>query len=427
MSPARRPGPSGRYEQWPRQRPRRRGPGPKRAGGRKPFGATWWGREWVEALQERASLDPNRLPRGRTYARQGAVGALDVGPGEVTAPVQGSRRTPYQARVRVRVFSEQEWGTVLDALATQAGHAAALLEGELLPEVVGDVRAVGLDLLPGTGEVQPRCSCPDWADPCKHAAAVCYLVADELDRDPFQLFLLRGKSREELLAGVRAWRRQSDSAASERLDPVTSSAEWEGDSGMVAREVWHRDAVLDAPAPHLPAPPRRPGKPTLLLDAAPNGSGLDARTLMALAADAARRAWSLATGGDGGTDLSFEQDCARWATAIVEGALSPVDVDELACRAGLDRRTLLLHALAWQTGGRGGLDALLDVWDPGPSELASGRDQLGAASRVSHNRVTSGDRQLRLGREGAWFPYRKVRGSWQPEKGPTAFPEGPED
>jgi uncharacterized Zn finger protein len=62
---------------------------------------------------------------------------------------------------------------------------------------------VGLDLLPGPGEVQPRCSCPDWADPCKHAAAVCYLVADELDRDPFLLFLLRGKGRDELLAGVR--------------------------------------------------------------------------------------------------------------------------------------------------------------------------------------------------------------------------------
>ncbi|MDA8317473.1 MAG: hypothetical protein M0010_20245, partial [Actinomycetota bacterium] len=88
---------------WPEHRPRRPGPGQRRPG-RRPFGATWWGRAWVDALEGRASLDPNRLPRGRTYARGGAVGDLVLTAGQITAPVQGSRRTPYRVTVRVRTF-----------------------------------------------------------------------------------------------------------------------------------------------------------------------------------------------------------------------------------------------------------------------------------------------------------------------------------
>jgi hypothetical protein len=225
------------------------------------------------------------------------VGELDVTAGEVRAPVQGSQRTPYEVRVRVKRFSDEEWAAVTDALARQVGHAAALLEGELLPDVAGDVRAVGLDLLPGAGEVQPRCSCPDWADPCKHSAAVCYLVADELDRDPFLLFLLRGKSRDELLAGVRQRRggsgtRTPSSMAAGSDFPV--GAGWDEDAGVVAREAWSGDAPSWSATEPLPAPPRHAGRPVLLLDEEPSGSEVDAGALGGLAADAARRpgSWS---------------------------------------------------------------------------------------------------------------------------------------
>jgi uncharacterized Zn finger protein len=186
------------------QEDRRPAAGPRRRRGG--FGLTWWGDAWVTALEERARLDPNRLPRGRSYARGGTVGELAIGPGEVRAAVQGRRARPYQVRVRVRVLDADEWDRVLDAVAAQIGHAAALLDGELLPEVADDVRSAGTDLLPGPGELQPRCSCPDWADPCKHAAAVCYLVAGALDADPFSLLLLRGRRRDEVLAGLRARR-----------------------------------------------------------------------------------------------------------------------------------------------------------------------------------------------------------------------------
>ena len=171
------------------------------------FGRTWWGRAWLEALEQRARLDPDRLPRGRDYARSGAVGDLTLAPGEARAQVQGRKTEPYQVRIRVRRFTEDEWDRVLEAISARLGHAAALLDGELPPEIADDVAAAGLDLLPGGGELGPRCSCPDDADPCKHSAAACYLLTDALDTDPFALFLLRGRTRDQVLAGIRTRRR----------------------------------------------------------------------------------------------------------------------------------------------------------------------------------------------------------------------------
>ena len=176
---------------------------PRRKPRRTTFGSTWWGRAWVEALEHRARLDPNRLPRGRSYARWNMVSRLAVDRGEVRAAVQGSRAQPYAVRVRVRQFGDDEWEQVFAAIASRAANAAALLDGELDPGVAEAAAAAGVDLLPGAGELQPRCSCPDWADPCKHSAAVCYLVADQLDADPFALFRLRGRDREQVMAGVR--------------------------------------------------------------------------------------------------------------------------------------------------------------------------------------------------------------------------------
>src|SRR5438105_171057 len=97
---------------------------------RRTFGHTWWGKAWIDALEQRARLDPNRLPRGRTYARQDRVGDLTVSPGFVEAPVQGSRRQPYTVMIRVRPFTVAEWDRVLDAIAGRAAHAAALLAGD---------------------------------------------------------------------------------------------------------------------------------------------------------------------------------------------------------------------------------------------------------------------------------------------------------
>ena len=230
---------------------------------------TWWGRAWVDALEQRARLDPNRLPRGRDYAREGAVGELVLAPGEARAQVQGRRMSPYDVRVRVRRFTDDEWDQVLDAICAQLGRAAAMLDGELPPQVAGDVASAGLDLLPGAGEVGPRCTCPDDADPCKHSAAVCYLVADALDAVPFTVLLLRGRTRDEVLAGLRARRRRVAAARPGTPGPAdgrdvagAAGSGAAGDAADGARQVPAdpgvdaRAALLSGAAPGpVPVPP----------------------------------------------------------------------------------------------------------------------------------------------------------------------------
>ncbi|MEO6629461.1 MAG: hypothetical protein ABIP03_12950, partial [Aquihabitans sp.] len=95
------------------------------------FGSTWWGKAWSEALEGRAGLDPNRLPRGRTYARQERVNRLELEAGKITALVRGSRVLPYKVTIGVRTFDDATWDRLAAAIARKAGHAAALLDGEL--------------------------------------------------------------------------------------------------------------------------------------------------------------------------------------------------------------------------------------------------------------------------------------------------------
>lgn len=326
-------------------------PAAKGPGSRRPFGATWWGRAWLEALEQRARLDPGRLSRGRSAARRGSVVELTVSPGEVEAVVQGSRVTPYQVTVRIRAFSSAEWDSVLEVVSAQIGRVAALLDGELPPEVIDDVRDAGLELLPGAGEVLTHCTCPDFAVPCKHSAAVCYLIADSLDDDPFALLLLRGRRKDELLATLRT-RRGSTAAPvlAPRTPPPTgipaiaAFARYLSPAAPPTQD--DRSAAGSVPVPAPPRPLAAPGVPAAVrvLDP-PRSSGVDVRDLVALATDAAQRAWELASGdGDGGLNLTFEQDLARRASK----ALGTPDLADLAHRAGITARQLTTWAVAWR-------------------------------------------------------------------------------
>ncbi|GAA1026723.1 SWIM zinc finger family protein [Virgisporangium ochraceum] len=170
------------------------------------FGLTWWGQRWIAALETLGRAYANRLPRGRTYARNGSVTDLTVAPGVVTARVHGSRRTPYRVSLRIPVFTDPQWTAATHALARQLRHAAALLDGRMPEDIDETLDAVGLSLFPAARELITTCSCPDEANPCKHVAAVHYTLAHTFDADPFLLPALRGRDRTALLAALRAAR-----------------------------------------------------------------------------------------------------------------------------------------------------------------------------------------------------------------------------
>lgn len=170
---------------------------------RRDFGLTWWGQRWIAALEAMGTGYAGRLSRGRTYARKGTVSDLVIGAGTVAASVQGSRARPYRVTLRLRTFPDDTWQAVTAALADAVAHSAALLDGRMPEDIDETLAGCGVSLFPRPGELATRCSCPDVANPCKHVAAVHYLLAETFDADPFLLTTLRGRDRAELLAGLR--------------------------------------------------------------------------------------------------------------------------------------------------------------------------------------------------------------------------------
>jgi len=165
-------------------------------GGR--FGESWWARRWIAVL-EGFNIGA-RLQRGRSYARRGQVLSITIGKGTVSASVQGSRPRPYKVQIKIAALSKAEWKRLTDALGAKALFVAKLLAGEMPQDIEEAFHAADLSLFPGKSrDLETECSCPDWSNPCKHIAAVYYLLGEEFDRDPFLIFKLRGMEREELI------------------------------------------------------------------------------------------------------------------------------------------------------------------------------------------------------------------------------------
>ena len=177
-------------------------------GGEGEPGATWWSRRFIELL-ESFGLG-SRLERGRGYARGGQVTELEVEPGIVLAKVQGTRYTPYRVRIRARLLSEHQWRRAEKAMAAQALPLAKLLAGQMPRDVEDVLAASKLTLFPASyEELKASCDCPDAESPCKHIAAVLYLLAERFDADPFLIFTWRGRPEDELLDSLRARRGRS--------------------------------------------------------------------------------------------------------------------------------------------------------------------------------------------------------------------------
>ena len=166
------------------------------------IGEQWWSRRFIAVLESYGMS--GRLQRGRSYARRGQVLEFSLSTGKVTARVQGSRPQPYKVSITVLPLTSAQWREVQSRLASQALFRARLLAGEMPAEIEEVFASCGTPLFPrSAGDLDMRCSCPDWSVPCKHLAAVCYVLAEEFDADPFAMLAWRGKGRDDLLAALR--------------------------------------------------------------------------------------------------------------------------------------------------------------------------------------------------------------------------------
>jgi uncharacterized Zn finger protein len=192
-----------RYFSWPESsRPIPVEGGVRARSKRGAIGEQWWSRRFISVLESWGMS--GRLQRGRNYARKGQVIEFKLTQGKVTARVQGSRPQPYTVSIGVLPLTTAQWRAVQRQLASQALFRAKLLAGEMPAEIEEVFAGCGTPLFPRSpADLDMRCSCPDWEVPCKHLAAVCYVLAEAFDDDPFQMLAWRGKAREELLAALR--------------------------------------------------------------------------------------------------------------------------------------------------------------------------------------------------------------------------------
>jgi uncharacterized Zn finger protein len=208
----------------PPSRPRPVEGGLKARSRRGAIGETWWSRRFIDLLE--SFRLGGRLDRGRRYARAGQVLDLQVAAGLVSAWVQGSRVRPYRVRLETPVLAPSAWERVEQAMAGRAAFAARLLAGEMPQDIEETFAAAGVSLFPASPRnLASSCSCPDWSNPCKHVAAVYYLLAEAFDDNPFLIFAWRGRTRSELLGRLRALR-GSDTSPAEA--PGTSGADGPG-------------------------------------------------------------------------------------------------------------------------------------------------------------------------------------------------------
>lgn len=171
------------------------------------FSRTWWGKRFIEALEE--FTDSARLGRGRSYASNGRIIEYKIDRNKINATVRGSinpyfgvyKEPIYDTTIEITPIDKKNWSKAIQHISSKASFVSKLLINEIPDNIESAFADLGLHLLPHSQkDFKTNCSCPDWSNPCKHIAGVYYLVASQLDHDPFLLFELRGISKDELQA-----------------------------------------------------------------------------------------------------------------------------------------------------------------------------------------------------------------------------------
>lgn len=191
------------FDYFPPSQPKKVEGGIKAQSQKGGFGKNWWVKRWIAVLE--GFRIGARLNRGKSYARSGQVLSIDIAKGKVKARVQGSRSRPYNVEITVKPLADTDWQRLSTSLNSRPIYAAKLLAGEMPPDIEEVFTQTGLSLFPERyQDLHTYCSCPDATNPCKHIAAVYYLLGEEFDRDPFLIFRLRGQDRQELITALGA-------------------------------------------------------------------------------------------------------------------------------------------------------------------------------------------------------------------------------
>lgn len=420
-----------------------------------------WGNQWISRIEDPGTSygygygssggQDSRMARARTYARKGAVGEITVRPGLISARVQGSRRTPYRCEIHVPELADAEWDRLFEGWSGAAEQVLPeLAHGRLGPQAYDFARRAQVELVPQPGQFTYHCSCPDWGDPCKHAAALAYVFARRLEQHADALLVLRGRELVDVCTEVAVRYHEAEQAALEEEAAERSAAE-EQARGVPAGEAFARAREAGGlPAlPPLPASAAGHREPADLTARLTAGESVDPTVLRLLAADAARRAadaYACAVGvaspepgapaaPDGGDLVArLWLDADPWHDTVrrAAGDTDPYLVGRLMNSSDQARAQLARASVAWRHGGPSALAALDGEHVPGPENEAAAREQLAgiripgrvAPPRLQRTRgrlrLVGEDLELRWGPDGRWYPYTKNRGQWWAAGPPAA-------
>ena len=223
------------------------------------FSRTWWGQKFITAIE--SFTDSARLGRGRSYARGGKILEFAVNKGKIEATIRGSvnpyfgvyTEPRYHTVIEIKAIAKKDWSKIIQSMAKNASFVSKLLLNEVPENIESSFREVNQNLLPhSSGDFQTSCSCPDWSNPCKHIAGLCYRFASELDEDPFLIFKLRGLTHEQLhqeLAKTPLGRALIAGLKAEELAPApvtsyyTRPQKKQFDAATSLKEFWHGKTI----------------------------------------------------------------------------------------------------------------------------------------------------------------------------------------
>lgn len=222
------------------------------------FGESWVGKSWIEVLESFGRS--NRLRRGKRYARKGQVCEYKIEKGKVSAQVQGSRSEPYKVEIELDPFTQEDWKQIEEEIKSIPLYYAAFKAGKVPVDFREIMNENGFSLTPESpDDLTTRCSCPDIANPCKHIAAVYYLLGEAFDENPFLLLKIRGRTREELLKVVSSHQRKTTSPPQPQPDPPPDTSPdkfWKPSQDMTETSSTLRQAPVQNAILKLLGPPQ---------------------------------------------------------------------------------------------------------------------------------------------------------------------------